>query len=75
MAGMFESGFYDLDDHWAYCSLEAAQKILSLPDVMNSIELRVDDIYLAPQVAKEAEQDRGPALCIHQLAGAEPANY
>lgn len=60
VAGVFESGFYDLDDHWAYTSLGAAEKILSLPGVINSIELRVDDIYLAPQVGKEAEKIAGP---------------
>ncbi len=60
VAGLFESGFYDLDDHWAYCSLAAAQKILSLPGVINAIELRVDDIYLAPQIGREAEKIAGP---------------
>jgi lipoprotein-releasing system permease protein len=60
VSGLFESGFYDLDDHWAYTSLGAAQKILSLPGVINSIELRVDDIYLAPEVGKEAEKIAGP---------------
>jgi lipoprotein-releasing system permease protein len=60
VTGLFESGFYDLDDHWAYCSLRAAQKILSLPGVINSIELRVDDIYLAPEIGAEAEKIAGP---------------
>lgn len=60
VAGTFESGFYDLDDKWTYVPLETAQRILSLPDIVNSIELRVDDVYLAPQVAKEAERIAGP---------------
>lgn len=60
VVGTFESGFYDLDDKWTYVPLETAQRIQSLPDVVNSIELRVDDVYLAPQIAKEAERIAGP---------------
>jgi len=60
VAGTFESGFYDLDDKWTYVPLVTAQRILSLPDVVNSIELRVDDVYLAPAIAKEAERIAGP---------------
>ncbi len=59
IAGTFESGFYDLDDKWTYTPLDTAQRLLSLPDVVNSIELRVDDIYLAPQVAVEADRVAG----------------
>ena len=55
VAGTFESGFYDLDDKWTYVPIETAQRMLSLPDVVNSIELRVDDVYLAPEVAKQAD--------------------
>jgi lipoprotein-releasing system permease protein len=62
VAGIFESGFYDLDDNWTYASMPTVQKILSLPDVVNSIELHLDDIYLAPQVAAEAEKLAGPSF-------------
>lgn len=60
VVGIFESGFYDFDDNWAYGSLSAVQKILSVRDVVNSIELKVDDLYLAPAIAKEAEKIAGP---------------
>jgi lipoprotein-releasing system permease protein len=36
--------------------------VLSVQDVVNSIELRVDDIYRAPEVAKAAERVAGPKL-------------
>jgi lipoprotein-releasing system permease protein len=55
VVGIFESGFYDFDANWAYTSLETAQKVLGVPDVVNSIELRVDDIYAAPDVAAAAD--------------------
>jgi lipoprotein-releasing system permease protein len=60
VAGLFESGFFEIDDNWAFCSLGAAQKALSLKDVVNQIELKVDDLNRAPEVAKEVEKIVGP---------------
>jgi lipoprotein-releasing system permease protein len=57
--GTFETGFNDLDENWSYTSMTNLQKILSLNDVVNSIELRLDDIQLAGQVAKQAEKIAG----------------
>ncbi|HEV2200598.1 MAG TPA: ABC transporter permease [Bryobacteraceae bacterium] len=62
VAGIFESGFYDLDANWAFTSLPAAQKAFDLADVVNSIELMLDDIYEAPGVAGTAERLIGPKL-------------
>src|SRR5262249_9134565 len=62
VAGIFETGFYDVDNNWAYTSLSAAQKTFGLEDVVNSIELRLDDIYRARAVASQAEQIIGPKL-------------
>jgi lipoprotein-releasing system permease protein len=60
VSGTFESGFYDLDDKWAYAALPAVQQILSLPDVVNSLELKLDNLYLAPEVSRKAEKLLGP---------------
>jgi lipoprotein-releasing system permease protein len=62
VAGIFESGFYDLDANWAFTSLPAAQKAFDLADVVNSIELMLDDIYQAPDVATGAGKLIGPKL-------------
>jgi lipoprotein-releasing system permease protein len=62
VAGTFESGFYDLDANWAFLSLKDAQKAFDLDDVVNSIELMLDDIYQAPEVAAAAEKIIGPKL-------------
>jgi lipoprotein-releasing system permease protein len=62
VAGTFESGFYDLDANWAFLSLTDAQKAFDLTDVVNSIELMLDDIYQAPDVAAAAEKLIGPKL-------------
>ena len=62
VVGIFESGMYDLDSQWAFTSLPAAQRVLDLNDVVNTIELRLDDIFEAPEVAREAEKICGPKL-------------
>lgn len=62
VAGIFETGFYDEDMNWAFTSLPAAQKAFDLDDVVNSIELRLDDVFKAPEVEKEAEKVIGPKL-------------
>ncbi len=58
--GIFESGFYDFDDNWAYSSLPAVQKLLAIDDVVNSVELKLDDLYLAPEIGHQAEKLAGP---------------
>jgi lipoprotein-releasing system permease protein len=60
VVGIFESGFYELDSSWAYAPIGAVQRLLSVGDVVNSIEMRIDDLYLAPFVAQAAEKAAGP---------------
>jgi lipoprotein-releasing system permease protein len=62
VVGVFSSGFYELDSAWAYISLESAQRLLNVDDVVNNIELKLDDIYAAPEVARAAEAVIGPKL-------------
>jgi lipoprotein-releasing system permease protein len=62
VAGIFESGLYDLDSSWAFTSLPAAQRVLDLNDVVNTIELRLDNIFEARTVARHAEAITGPKL-------------
>jgi lipoprotein-releasing system permease protein len=62
VVGIFESGLYDLDSAWAFTSLPAAQRVLDLNDVVNTIELQLNDIFEAPKVAREAEQITGVKL-------------
>jgi len=59
VCGIFESGFYAVDDQWAFASITAAQKALSLQDVVNQLELRVDDMNRAPEIAVEVEKVAG----------------
>jgi lipoprotein-releasing system permease protein len=62
VVGIFESGFYDLDSTFAFTSLSSAQIVFNVGDVVNSIELRLDDIYKAPDVAKLADTIASPKL-------------
>ncbi len=59
---IFESGFYPLDSAWGFASLEATQKILSVDDVVNSLDMTLDDIYRAPEVAASAVKVIPPEL-------------
>jgi lipoprotein-releasing system permease protein len=58
--GIFESGFFEIDDNWAYASLEATQKALSLEDVVSQMELKVDDLNRAPEIARQVQKAVGP---------------
>jgi lipoprotein-releasing system permease protein len=58
--GIFETGFFEFDDTWTYTSIEAAQRALSLPDVINQVEIKVDDINRVAAIAKDIEKATGP---------------
>ncbi len=62
VVGIFESGFFEFDSALGFMSLPATQKAFGLDDVVNSVELKLDDIYRAPEVAAAAEPLIGPKL-------------
>lgn len=63
VSGTFETGFYDADNSWAFASLRTTQKVFGFDqDVVNSIELRLDDVDQAPSVEREVEKIIGPKL-------------
>jgi lipoprotein-releasing system permease protein len=62
VAGVFDSGFFEFDNYIGFMDLPTMQKIFDLGDVLNSMELRLDDVDAAPQVAAAAEQLIGPKL-------------
>ena len=52
VAGVFESGLYDIDANWAYINIETARRIFSFPE--NSaliLQFSIRDIYRAADVA------------------------
>ncbi|MEO8098821.1 MAG: FtsX-like permease family protein [Acidobacteriota bacterium] len=55
VAGVFETGVFDVDSTWTFMALPAMQKVFGYADIVNGIEMNLDDIYKAPEVAKAAE--------------------
>jgi lipoprotein-releasing system permease protein len=62
VVGIVESGFYDVDSSMAFTSLHEAQIVFDTGNVVSDIELQLDDIYKAPEVAQAAEKVAGPPL-------------
>lgn len=60
VVGIFESGFYELDFGWAFTDLKTAQRVLSVGDVVNSIELKLADPDKAAAIAAECDKLLGP---------------
>ena len=56
VAGIFNSGFFDYDSSWAFIRLSDAQQLFGLGDVISVIQFKLDDIYLAGEVAHSLEQ-------------------
>jgi lipoprotein-releasing system permease protein len=62
VVGTFHSGHFIYDTSWAFVALEQAQQALSLGDVINAIEFRLDDLDLAAEVAAKLDELAGPQL-------------
>ncbi|NOY64247.1 MAG: FtsX-like permease family protein, partial [Nitrospirae bacterium] len=59
VAGIFEIGMYEYDSSLALVSLSDAQKFLSMGQAVTGIELRLDDIFIAPNIREEIPQILG----------------
>lgn len=59
IVGIFDTGMYEYDSSLAYISITTAQDFLELQDAVHGLELRVDDIYKASDIAEELEKKLG----------------
>jgi lipoprotein-releasing system permease protein len=59
VVGIFESGFYEYDSTLAYISLADSQEFLGLGDQVTGLEIKVDNIYNAREIAGAIEQKLG----------------
>ena len=66
VTGIFDSGFYDYDSSWGFIRLSDAQQLFGLGDVVSVLEFKIDDIYSAPQVAKQIESAAGKGFMATQ---------
>jgi lipoprotein-releasing system permease protein len=58
VAGTFQLGLYEIDSQTGFMSLDVAKRLMGKDDV-DAIQLRVDDIYAAPQVANDVTERFG----------------
>jgi lipoprotein-releasing system permease protein len=56
VTGIFHTGLYDFDSATALVSLEAAQKAFNLDDSINIIQVRIENIFRAPQIAEKIKE-------------------
>lgn len=52
VTGIFQTGLYEFDNTTALVSLEAAQKLFKLGDRISLLQIRIDNIFRADEVAK-----------------------
>jgi lipoprotein-releasing system permease protein len=53
VVGIFTSGMYDYDSSLGYVSLEAAQEFVGTAGRVTGVEVRVEDMYKAPDIARD----------------------
>src|SRR5256885_4648474 len=58
VAGIFSLGLYEFDSTYGFVSLEVAERLFD-KDRVDLIQLRVDDIYKAPEVANAIPAQMG----------------
>ncbi|MER3422577.1 MAG: lipoprotein-releasing system transmembrane subunit LolC [Nitrospiraceae bacterium] len=59
VVAVFESGMFEYDSSLAYISLAEAQKFFNMGDTVTGIEVKVDDIFAAADIARTIEQALG----------------
>ena len=59
VVGIFETGLFELDSLWSVTLLRDAQRALSLGDVVNSLEFRLDDFQASDEVARAIRAEAG----------------
>ena len=59
VVGIFETGLFELDNLWSVTLLRDAQRALSLGDVVNSVEFRLDDLEASDTTALAIQAKAG----------------
>jgi lipoprotein-releasing system permease protein len=60
VVGIFEIGMFEYDSNLVLTALEPAQQFFGLGDSVSGVELKVDDIYRATEIATAVEKRLGP---------------
>jgi len=64
VSGIFSTGLYEFDSTTALISLRSAQKFFSLEGKINQIQIRIADIFAAPEVAEELRVVLPPTIYV-----------
>jgi len=64
VVGIIQSGMYEYDNTLAYVDLPVAQQFLGIGDSVSGIEVRVDDIYKAGEIAEALKKRLGPPFYL-----------
>ncbi len=64
VVGIIQSGMYEYDNTLAYVDLPVAQQFLGIGDSVTGIEVRVNDIYKAGEIAEALKKRLGPPFYI-----------
>ncbi len=59
VVGIFETGMFEYDASLAYVSIGTAQEFLDLGSAVHGLELKVDDIYEAGNIAEDLQKNLG----------------
>jgi lipoprotein-releasing system permease protein len=59
VVGLFDSGMHEYDNTLVFLNLSDAQRFFGLGDAVTSIEIRVQDVYRAQDVAQKIQQSLG----------------
>jgi lipoprotein-releasing system permease protein len=64
VTGLFSSGMFEYDGSLAFVHLEQAQRLLRMPGAVSGIEIKVNDVYQAPQIARQIESMLGAGFWV-----------
>jgi lipoprotein-releasing system permease protein len=67
VAGLFSLGLFEFDSTYGFVSLDVARRLLD-KDHVDLIQLRVDDIYAAPAIARDVTARLGPGYMTQDWA-------
>jgi lipoprotein-releasing system permease protein len=62
VTGIFDSGFYDYDANWGFVTLDSAQALAGVGDVVSLLEIRVAKLDDTNAVARELLKRAGPGF-------------
>jgi lipoprotein-releasing system permease protein len=64
VSGLFSTGLYEFDSTTALISLRSAQKFFGLEDKINHLQIKIDDIFRAPEVGEELRRVLPPTTYV-----------